>query len=120
MKIIEGNYPINYIIHCHSHKPTFIISERDIIDKRTEFVYDDIYYNLSTSIDENIFDILHNVIRCQIYINLFLIAMDEKFFYFMNFNQIDLKMWFPDNLLNYIVPYKIEKFYENLINFINK
>ena len=34
--------------------PILIISERDIVDKRIEFTYDEIYYNFSTSVEKDV------------------------------------------------------------------
>ncbi len=74
------------------HSPVFFISERDVLDKRTEFIYKDIYYCLSTSVNDDILPINKDVIRCKTFINLYIIVGDEKYFYFMSFNQIDPKV----------------------------
>jgi len=52
-KKIEGNNEV-YIVKSWFKSPMFIISERDVIDKRIEFFKDNTYYNFSSSIDDNV------------------------------------------------------------------
>jgi hypothetical protein len=74
------------------HSPVFFISERDVLDKRIEFTYNNIYYCHTTSIDESFYPPVNNVIRCKTIINMYIIVSDEKYYYFMSFNQIDPKV----------------------------
>jgi len=50
---IEGNNEV-YIIRSIMKSPMVIIAERDMVDKRIEFIKDDIYYNFSTSVENNV------------------------------------------------------------------
>jgi Trp operon repressor len=43
-----------YIIRCWMNSPMFMIDERDIIDKRVEIYNEGIYYNISTSVREDV------------------------------------------------------------------
>lgn len=54
---LEGNDEV-YVIKSVLKSPIFIISERDVIDKRIEFVNEDIYYNFSSSVDSDVSFIL--------------------------------------------------------------
>lgn len=92
MQKIEGD-DSNYILYSHYNSPIFFISERDVLDKRAEFTHDNIYYCLSTSVDDEIKPIEENVIRIKSFINLFVIQEDEQFFHFKGFNQVDMKVY---------------------------
>ena len=52
-KIIEGNKE-NYILHYVMKSPMIFVSERDVIDKRLDFYSDEIYYDFSSSINDNV------------------------------------------------------------------
>ena len=52
-KIIEGNKE-NYILHYIMKSPMIFVSERDVIDKRLDFYENDIYYDFSSSINDNV------------------------------------------------------------------
>ena len=88
----------NYVVHTHIQSPVFFISERETIDKRVEFYYNDIFYCLSTSVSDDYIPANPSVIRCRTFLNLFMVAQDEKFYYTMSFNQVDPKV----NLILYI------------------
>ena len=94
MKNIERTYisNISFIQYSHYASPIFFISERDIVDKRVEFTYNNIYYNLSTSIDNESQPVKENIIRCTNYLNIYIITEDDEYFYFRGFNQIDTKV----------------------------
>jgi len=53
IKVLEGNEEA-YICQNVSASPNFLISERETIDKRFEFTHDEVFYNFSTSIEENV------------------------------------------------------------------
>jgi hypothetical protein len=52
-KIIEGNKE-NYILHYVLKSPMIFVSERDVIDKRLDFYNDDVYYDFSSSVSDNV------------------------------------------------------------------
>jgi len=74
------------------HSPVFFISERDVYDKRTEFIYNDIYYCFTSSVEDQLYPVTNGVVRCKIFINIYIITSDEKYIYFMSFNQLDAKV----------------------------
>jgi len=119
MKIIEGDYPNNYVLHTTMHSPVFFISERDVADKRIEFFYNGIYYNFSSSVPDGLVKVDDKIIRSKTWINLYIMAEDNEFFYFMSFNQNDIKMKLPDTFFSALLPTKITGFYNSLIETIN-
>jgi hypothetical protein len=88
---IEGN-DCAYLLYAHYLSPIFFISERDVVDKRVEFTNDDVYYNISSSVEDEILPPTENVVRIRNYINLFIVKQDVDYFYFRGFNQIDMKV----------------------------
>lgn len=52
-KKIEGNSEV-YVIRSWLKSPMFIISERDVIDKRIEFFKGRTYYNFASSLNESV------------------------------------------------------------------
>ena len=91
IKFIEGD-DISYVVHTHMLSPVFFISERDIVDKRCEFFHNGLFYSLFTGVNDNYFPSQANVIRCKTLLNLSIISQDEDYYYFISFNQLDLKV----------------------------
>jgi len=83
----------NYCIYKNwLYSPVFFISERDIVNKRIEFIKDDVYYNLSTSVNDDYDLPPKDVVRCKTYLNLFLLKQDEENYYFHCLSQYDAKV----------------------------
>ena len=55
---IEGNDEV-YLIRSLMKSPMAGVSEREMVDKRIEFIYENIYYNFSSSVEN---DVLINLI----------------------------------------------------------
>lgn len=96
----------NYVVHIHMNSPVFFISERDIVDKRVEYYHNDIYYSLSTSVNDDYMPSDPNVIRIKTFINLLMITQDENNLYLMSINQIDPKV----RMEEFILKINISKF----------
>ncbi len=94
IKTIERTYITNIssIQYCHYSSPIFFISERDVVDKRVDFSYNNIYYNLSTSIENDLEPVKEKITRCTNYLNIYIITEDDHYFYFRGFNQVDTKV----------------------------
>ena len=50
---LEGNEEV-YVIKSWFKSPMFIISERDVVDKRIEFFKGNVYYNFASSLENNV------------------------------------------------------------------
>ena len=89
-KILEqkDNYCIFKLL---LHSPIFFIAERDLIDKRVEFVKDNIYYNFSTSVS-NYLPLDKNAVRINTYLNVLILSQDEKNYFFESYSQHDAKV----------------------------
>lgn len=88
---IQGD-DFNYVIHNHMHSPIFFISERDTLEKRVQFNYGELFYSLSTSVNDSLKAPDPKVIRCKTLINLYIVSQDEEHYYFISFNQLDIKV----------------------------
>lgn len=56
-KIVESTEWSNaasYIVHYVTTKPTFFVSERDCLDKRYDLLSNGIFYDFSSSVDDNV------------------------------------------------------------------
>lgn len=50
---LEGNEEV-YAVKSWFKSPMFIVSERDVVDKRIEFFKDSVYYNFASSLDDKV------------------------------------------------------------------
>lgn len=53
LKKLEGGDDA-YVIRSWMHSPMFLVAEREVVDKRFEFYFDGVYYNISTSVNEDV------------------------------------------------------------------
>ena len=74
------------------HSPIFFIAERDVLNKRMEFIKEDVYYNIATSISDDYEPEIKDVVRCKTYLNLLIIKQDDENFYFYCLSQFDAKV----------------------------
>jgi len=73
--------------------PYFLISERDLLEKRIEFYHNGIYYNFNSSINDYEEQKHEGVVRCRTYLNIFIITQDDEYFHFLGFSQVDIKVF---------------------------
>ena len=73
------------------HSPIFFIKEREYVDKRVEFIKDNVYYNLSTSVS-NYLPLDKDAVRMITYLNLLILSQDENNYYFECYTQHDAKV----------------------------
>ena len=76
------------------HSPMFFIAERDLVNKRIEFIKEDVYYNIATSVNDDYEPLIKDVVRCKTYLNLLILKQDEENFYFHCLSQYDAKVKF--------------------------
>ena len=106
----EGNENV-FVIRTWAHS-FMMISERESIEKRFIFKYDDgAHYVFSTSVPDEFQPKIDGVIKITNYFNLFRITEDEENFYFYSITQGDFKMVIPQFLINLTLPKKTIDWY---------
>lgn len=108
VEIMEQISPEAFIVHTMSKKQLMIISEREAYDKRCEFYHDEIYYNFSSSVPEELYPSNPDAVRVRNYFNFYIIKEDEEKFTFEVYNQVDIKMKVPPSLLKIMFPSRME------------
>lgn len=122
MEIME-EFDNSFIIHTSYNKPIFFISERDIIEKKVDFYFNNKYYSYSSSISDELnekYKENEDVMRILNYISVYIIEEDEENFYFKSLNQLDYKMNIPNTLMNITLPMKIINWYKKLEKAVKK
>lgn len=122
MEIME-EFDNSFIIHTSYNKPIFFISERDIIEKKVDFYFNNKYYSYSSSVSDELnekYKENEDVIRILNYISVYIIEEDEENFYFKSLNQLDYKMNIPNTLMNITLPMKILNWYKKLEKAVKK
>jgi hypothetical protein len=118
--VYEGNGK-NFLVSTWGNSPMFLISERDSIEKRFMFEYENNnekkYFLFSSSVDEDLFEKKEDVIRIFNPINFLMLFEDENNFYFYNLTQSDFKMNLPQIILNVTLPITSLNWYKNLKKF---
>ena len=122
MEIME-EFDNSFIIHTSYNKPIFFISERDIIEKKVDFYFNNKYYSYSSSVSDELnekYKENEDVMRILNYISVYIIEEDEENFYFKSLNQLDYKMNIPNTLMNITLPMKIINWYKKLEKVVEK
>lgn len=81
-----------YISHTTIPSPMFLVSERDLVEKKMIFTRDGICYNFATSVEDSFIESSKDVVRCTTLLGLTVLVEDEDCFYFMCFSQCDVKV----------------------------
>ena len=120
IEILEKFNDKAVVVKSITNRLLAFISERELIEKRFDyFINDNEYYNFASSIPDDLYPPEEEPIRCTSYISIFIIKEDESNFIFDSFNQIDLKMNIPKNLITMSFPIKMKDFFNKLIGYIN-
>ena len=122
MEIME-EFDNSFITHTSYNKPIFFISERDIIEKKVDFYFNNKYYSYSSSVSDELnekYKENEDVMRILNYISVYIIEEDEENFYFKSLNQLDYKMNIPNTLMNITLPMKIINWYKKLEKAVKK
>lgn len=122
IKIIE-EYENSYLIHTSYNKPIFFISERDILEKKVEFYFNNKYYSYSSSVSDELnkkYKENEDVLRIFNYMSVYIIEADKENFYFKSLNQLDYKMNVPNSIMNITLPMKIINWYKKLEKVVKK
>ena len=95
-----------------------MISEREKSEKRYEWYDNNIYYNYSSSIPDNIYSPSEDPVRVLSYIAINILWEDELNFYLDSINQYDIKMNIPQAMILLSLPMKMKDFINKLVEFV--
>ena len=109
-----------YVVYTRMSKPMAFVSERDLLEKKTEFYHGGSFYSSCSSfINDSVKGEVEDVQRIVNYFSGFKISEDSANFYFSSLNQIDYKMSLPQSLLNGVLPTSLTKWYTSLSKYLH-
>ena len=118
-KIVERQNNEVYLLHYIIKSPMLFVSERDIIDKRFDFYQNDIYYDFSSSVKDDLIPIEEGVMRITDHCSVCKIYEENDFFNIISITQVDSKFNVPPAMLSVQLPIKYKDWYDAMINEIN-
>jgi len=119
-KIIERQNDEIYLLHYIIKSPMLFVSERDIVDKRFDFYQNDIYYDFSSSVKDDLIPIEEGVMRITDHCSVCKIYEENDFFNIISITQVDSKFNVPPAMLSVQLPIKYKDWYDAMINEINE
>lgn len=111
-KCIEG-IETNGIMYNRIKAPIILVSERDIAEKRVDFMYNGSYYLFESSVNDEIFPVEDGVVRLVDIIFFTQIYEDEENFYIRSLSQMDAKVSIPQMIVNVSLPNTLQNYYIN-------
>lgn len=113
-KIIEGEEKLDTpcLIHNWMKAPFLFISERDVVEKRFDFMNNGRYISIETSIDMNYIPIGEGVTRMNDILFITEIFEEGDEFVFNAIEQIDPKVFLPETIRNIGIPSKLMNYYK--------
>ena len=119
-KIIERINKEVYLLHYICRSPMFMVSERDVVDKRFDFYEGDIYYDFSSSTKDDLVPVDDDIVRITDHCSACKIYEDKDGFNIISVTQVDTKSSFPPAVINSQLPTRYKSWYDALVNEINK
>lgn len=119
-KIIEKEKDDVYVLHYICKSPLPFMSQRDIVDKRFDFYENDVYYDFSSSVNDDFIPLEDDIVRITDHCSMYKISEEEDSFNIVSLTQMDTKYNLPNSLLSYQLPINYKKWYDSLINGINE
>ena len=119
VELISGEKYKNFVVDTWAKSPIYLISERDGVEKRFIFKYNNEYYALGTPVPDDYYPEKKNVVRIINYMNFLKLYEDDDNIYFLNLNQADFKMIVPQFVINITLPTTTKNWYINLLKTCN-
>lgn len=119
-KIIEGTEDKVCILYKWLKSPIPLITERDIVEKKYDFEYDNELYSFTSSVDDNFYPLENNVTRIMNVMTFSHLWEDSDNFYYDALSQVDMKSTLPDTLIIGLLSGKLDNYYKAGIDAINK
>ena len=119
-KIIERQNNEVYLLYYICKSPMIFVSERDMIEKRYDFYINDIYYDFSSSVNNDFVPINEDIVRMTDHCSVCKIYEEDNNFNIISITQIDSQYSIPNAILSIQLPIKYKEWYDSLINAINE
>ena len=108
-----------YLLHYICKSPFMFVSERDVVEKRYDFYENDIYYDFSSSVNDDYISKDSSIVRIIDHCSLYKMYEENDYFNFISITQVDTKSNLPSSLINSALPTNYKKWYDSLFNSIN-
>jgi len=121
-KIIEGSEKgneVKCIVQNWLKSPMFLVSERDIIDKRYEFFYEGKFYSCESSVNDDYYPLDKNVTRINDIISIEELYEENDNIVLKAITQMNTKVSLPQAIINATLSTKLLDFYKGLADAMN-
>ena len=118
--IVERHSEEVYLLHYVIKSPMIFVSDRDIVDKRYDFYEKDIYYDFSSSVNDDLVPTEEDIVRLTDHCSVCKMYEEEDGFNIISITQVDSKYNFPSSMLSFQLPVKYKDWYDSMINSINE
>ena len=122
-QVIEGSEEgkeIKCILHNWMKSPMFLVSERDIVEKRFDFFYEGKLYSCESSVNDDYIPLEEDVTRIIDIICIQTIFEENENIVFRVLTQMDAKVSLPQALVNTTLSGKLTNFYKGIVDKINQ
>ena len=116
----EGKIETKCILHNWMKSPMFLVSERDIVEKRYDFFYDGKFQTFESSVNDDYIPLIEKVTRINDIISIQQIIEENDNFVFRALTQMNAKVSLPQAIINTTLSGKLLDFYKGIIDAINK
>ena len=118
-KKVKGDNKM-YLVYSLTTKPMMFVSERDIIEKRYDFYIGDVYYDFSSSVNDEFYpsDNSSYVRATNIFCGYKMYEQGNSFV-FESLSQSDVKMSIPTSVYKTTMPNKYKTWYDKLKEIVN-
>ena len=121
-EVVEGSEKgkeVKCILHNWMKSPIFLVSERDIVEKRYDFFHNRRFYSFESSVNDDYSPLEEDVTRINDIFFIQEIYEDNENIVFRTMTQMNAKVNLPQTLINATLPGKILNFFEGVINAMN-
>lgn len=115
----EGNDNF-FVVNTWAKPPVFFMSERDAVEKKLIFDYQNASYVFSSSVSNDLFPENPDVVRIWNYVDYFKVADEGDYIGYYSLSQSDFKMIIPQMLANMALPSSTKGWFAILKNFAAK
>ena len=118
-EIVERINEEVYLLHYICRSPMLFVSERDVVDKRFDFYEGDIYYDFSSSTNDDLIPMEDSTVRIMDHCSVCKIYEENEEFNIISITQVDTKFNLPPSVMNSQLPTRYKEWYDALVNAIN-